>query len=81
LLETKLQRKSGRNGKKLFYSSFVKQRFCNGIKRFRNGTETVHLQRSEVLRGNAYATIISVSEKLIPFLLRNDNRFHPFAMI
>jgi hypothetical protein len=48
LLETNLQRKSGRNGKKGFLSSFVKQRFCNGItmlsKFFRNGTEMVHLQ-------------------------------------
>jgi uncharacterized protein YuzB (UPF0349 family) len=56
--------KSGRNGKKRFYVSFVKQRFCNGIttlskryrngplatKRFRNGTETVHLQQNNSLQ-------------------------------
>jgi hypothetical protein len=58
-----LQRKSSRNGKKHFCSSFVKQRFCNGIttlskryrngplamKRFRNG-ETIHLQRNDSLQ-------------------------------
>jgi hypothetical protein len=44
LLETILQRKSGRNWKKRFYSSFVTQRFCNG-------TEMVHLQR------NAFGTV------------------------
>jgi hypothetical protein len=54
LLETNMQRKSSRNGKKHFYSSFLKQQFCYGIttlsKCFRNGTEMAHLQRKDSLQ-------------------------------
>jgi YHS domain-containing protein len=42
MLETNLQRKSGRNGKTFLFF------FCEAtiLQRFRNGSETVHLQRN-----------------------------------
>jgi hypothetical protein len=72
LLETNLQRKSGRNGKKHFYSSFVKQRFCNGIttlsKRYRNGplaTKWIH----------PFATIMQrFNLEKLPYMIRIFNK-------
>jgi hypothetical protein len=61
----------------------ILQQYCNGIAtELQQYRHAVHLETifrfMKVLRGNAYATIISVS-------LRNGfrfaKRFHPFAMI
>jgi hypothetical protein len=122
LLETNLQRKAGRNGKKRFYSSFVTQQFSNGIttlskwyrngplamKRFRNGPlawndslqrietgcETFQEKRFEnyvatissvrnyiFLSGKYWGEMLMKNWKTDSILPRNDNHFHPFAMI
>jgi hypothetical protein len=53
-------------------------------KHFENYFATVssvgnYIRFRKVLRGNAYAMIISVSLRTDSVLPRNDSRFHPFA--